>query len=237
MKTQVFAYKGVLGAKTDLDKGKFLYDPYEKNRVGLDISLDEIEITQEAIDLLNSLPIDTRNFSFFAVYRDCISIIGFWSHFIAGEDLYLNRHCDLTELNKLTPTDIELPKEFVEAVEKWLLDNPPILPEIEQETVFPETSDQQVLVKWNSNWNSKIAVSGFIIITQKEWDYYLKNVTGNNCISFDIGYNKEMYYREGEDLLKEITVTPLTDEEADVIVRTIGKSFGFTEFYTKAVEL
>lgn len=47
---------------------------------------------------------------------------------------------------------------------------------------------------------------------------------------------KKMYSEE-EDLLEEITVTPLTDEEANAIINTIGKSFGFTEFYTEAVEL
>lgn len=237
MKTQVFAYKGALGVKTDLDKGKFLYDPYDKDRVGLCVSLDEIEITQEAIDLINSLPLDTRCYSPFAVYLDYISMIGFWSHFFTGEDIYLNRDCDLTELNKLTPTDIELPKEFIEAVEKFILNNPPPSIETEEENICSETSDMQVLVKWNSNWNSEIDVSGFIILTQEEWDYYLKTVTGNNCISFDIGYDKNMFYLEGKYLLEEITVTRLTDEEADVIIKTIGKSFGFTEFYTEAIEL
>ena len=95
----------------------------------------------------------------------------------------------------------------------------------------------KVLVKWSSNWNSEIDVSGFIILTQKEWDYYLKNVTGTWHIQFDIGYNKEMYYGRGHYLLEEITTRPLTDEEADVIIKTIGKSFGYTEFYTEAIEL
>ena len=95
----------------------------------------------------------------------------------------------------------------------------------------------QLLVKWSSNWNSEIDVSGLIILTQKEWDYYLKNVTGTWHIQFDIGYDKNMFYLEGKYLLEEITVTRLTDEEADVIIKTIGKSFGFTEFYTKTIEL
>ena len=91
----------------------------------------------------------------------------------------------------------------------------------------------QVLVKWSSNWNGEIDVSGFVIITQEEWDYYLKDVTGTWYIKFEIGYNKEMYYRKGDHLLEEITATPLTEEEADVIITTIGKSYGFTEFYTQ----
>ena len=95
----------------------------------------------------------------------------------------------------------------------------------------------KVLVKWSSNWNSEIDVSGLIILTQKEWFKYVERVENNNCISFDIGYDKNMFYLEGKYLLEEITVTRLTDEEADVIIKTIGKSFGFTEFYTKAIEL
>lgn len=93
----------------------------------------------------------------------------------------------------------------------------------------------QTLVKWSSNWNSEIDVSGFIILTQEEWDYYLKNVTGTWHIQFDIGYDKNMFYLEGKYLLEEITVTRLTEEEANVIIKTIGKSFGCTEFYTEAI--
>lgn len=94
-----------------------------------------------------------------------------------------------------------------------------------------------ILVKWSSNWYGEIDVSSFIILTQKEWIEYEDKVLRCEYISFDIGHEKSMFYDNPRNFLEEITVTPLTDEEADVIVRTIGESFGFTKFYTETVEL
>lgn len=106
-----------------------------------------------------------------------------------------------------------------------------------EEFAFPKTNDLQVLVKQSSKWYGELDVSGFILLTQEEWLRYKEKVLGNEYISFDVGYNKNMFYDNPIHFLKEITITEITDEKANAITNTIGKSFGFTEFYADAVEL
>lgn len=54
MKTKVFGYKGIIGAETDLKQGVFLNDPMATGQCGCIVSVDELEINQEAIDILRT---------------------------------------------------------------------------------------------------------------------------------------------------------------------------------------
>ncbi len=85
---------------------------------------------------------------------------------------------------------------------------------------------------WNINWADEMGISGFIIITQEEWNNYKNKVESQvEGITMYIGSNEWIDYSYGSELLEEITVNFLTDIEVSTITSKIGVSFGFTQFY------
>lgn len=85
---------------------------------------------------------------------------------------------------------------------------------------------------WNINWADEMGISGFIIITQEEWNNYKNKVESQvEGITMYIGSNEWIDYSYGSKLLEEITVNFLKDIEVSIITSKFGLSFGFTQFY------
>jgi hypothetical protein len=129
MKTRIFSYKNAIGATTDLDNGIFLNNPKAEGQIGCVVSLDEVEITAEAQSLLQTVPLESGSFGMLMINKSSIALTGFWVHLYIGEDLCLGRDADLSGILALTPTEIELPVEFIEAVDDWIEANPEPEPE------------------------------------------------------------------------------------------------------------
>lgn len=129
VKTKIFAYKNAIGATTDLDRGIFLNKPKAKGQIGCVVSLDEVEITAEAQTLLQTVPLERGSFGMLMINKSSIALTGFWVHLYIGENLCLGRDADLSGILALTPTEIELPVEFIEAVDDWIEANPEPEPE------------------------------------------------------------------------------------------------------------
>ena len=85
---------------------------------------------------------------------------------------------------------------------------------------------------WNINWADEMGISGFIIITQEEWNNYKNKVESQvEGITMYIGSNEWIDYSYGSKLLEEITVNFLKDIEVSIITSKFELSFGFTQFY------
>ena len=72
---------------------------------------------------------------------------------------------------------------------------------------------QKVLIRWDSNWADEMSVSGFGISTQEVYDKWVSKVSEYTSFEFSIGSNEDMYYENGQDLVDEMTVTPISDDE------------------------
>lgn len=119
MKTKIFAYKGILGAETDLENGIFLNNPKASGQLGCVIPIEEIEITQEAIDLLKKAPREKGSFAPITLMENNIGLLGFHKHLFKDEDLCIGRDCKLSTLDKLTVVDY-IPDDFKEFINEHL---------------------------------------------------------------------------------------------------------------------
>lgn len=123
MKTKIFAYKGALGAETDLDKGNFLNNPKDVGQLGCVISTKEIQITQEAKDLLKKAPREGGSFAPIMLteasddFESSLGLMGFWKHLFVGEDLCIGRICQTSVLDDCEVVEMEIPKEFRELID------------------------------------------------------------------------------------------------------------------------
>jgi hypothetical protein len=123
MKTKIFAYKGVVGAESDLKNGKFMNDPYSPGQLGLVINANEVEISKEAKDLIRKAPREGGSFAPIMLSEHgngttSIGLMGFWKHIFSGEDLCISRDCDLSALDKCKTVENNPPKEFVNLIDK-----------------------------------------------------------------------------------------------------------------------
>ena len=127
MRTKIFAYKGVIGAETDLDNGIFLNDPKSEGQLGVVVPVEEIDITPDAVFLLKSAPKEGGSFAPIMLTlhsnaadtesKASIGLFGFWKHLFRGSDLCIGRTCNTSVLELCNITDIEIPKEFIEVVD------------------------------------------------------------------------------------------------------------------------
>lgn len=117
MKTRIFAYKGILGAETDLENGVFANDPKASGQLGCIIPIEEIEITQKAIDLLKKAPREGGSFASIMIMENHIGIMGFWKHAFKDGNLCISRDCELSILDKLVITDY-IPEDFKSFVDE-----------------------------------------------------------------------------------------------------------------------
>lgn len=122
MKTKIFAYKGILGAETDLKKGKFLNKPLEVGQLGCIISTSEVKITKEAIELLKKAPREGGSFAPIMLTKhsdgeSSISLMGFHKHLFEGEDLCIGKICDTSILENCSKL-LKIPQDFINYIDK-----------------------------------------------------------------------------------------------------------------------
>jgi hypothetical protein len=117
MKTRVFAYKGYVGAETDLENGVFLNDPMKTGQCGCIVSVDELEITQEAIDLIRTARTGCDDIADIMLGKDHICLLGFGHHLISLE---LTPSCDRTLLDRLAPVELTIDPEFIEYIDSLI---------------------------------------------------------------------------------------------------------------------
>ena len=127
MRAKIFAYKGVLGALTDLDNGVFLNNPRKGGQLGVVIPVEEVDITAEAVKLLKSASRGGGSFAPIMLTRHSdpvksksqasIGLLGFCKHLYAGGDLCIGRTCDTSILDLCNITEIEVPEDFIQVVD------------------------------------------------------------------------------------------------------------------------
>lgn len=131
MKTKIFAYRGVVGAETDLENGKFLNKLDGGSMVGqlgCIVSTSEILITEEAKEAIANAPREPGSFAPIMLTRhssdigSSIGLLGMGKHLFASEDLCISRECDLSVLDDCEVAELEIPSEFKKVVDENLLE-------------------------------------------------------------------------------------------------------------------
>lgn len=123
MKTQIFAYKGWLGATTDLENGKFINNPKEQGQLGCVVHTSEIEISKEAKDIIREAKREGGSFAGLMLTKHAdgsgasIGLMGFWKHNYGTEPM-IGRVCDLSILDDMPETDVPVPEDYKEFVDK-----------------------------------------------------------------------------------------------------------------------
>ncbi|MFA5207415.1 MAG: hypothetical protein WC428_02045 [Candidatus Paceibacterota bacterium] len=123
MRTKIFTYKGVIGAETDLDNGKFLNSPKDGGQLGCVIDTKEIDITKEAKELIKSAPKEGGSFAPIMLTKhsdgsgSSVGLMGFWKHLFAGDELCIGRTCETSVLDDCNEIEIEIPEEFKKVVD------------------------------------------------------------------------------------------------------------------------
>lgn len=92
------------------------------------------------------------------------------------------------------------------------------------------------LFKFSSNWADEMDVYSYAIVDTKEslWADYKKIMDvpkdkrdeEGNWVCIGVGSNEELEYDTVQELLDEISVKNLTDEEASIITKKLGKEWG-----------
>lgn len=126
MRTIIFAHKGVIGAETDMENGIFLNNPKSTGQLGAVVPVEEIDITQEAIDILKAANRENGSFASIMLTKHSdqssgskasIGLLGFGKHLFLGDNLCIGRECDTSILDMCNIIKFESPFEFVEVVD------------------------------------------------------------------------------------------------------------------------
>jgi len=125
MKTKIFAYKGEVGAETDLENGKFLNNPLDAGQIGCLISSNEVEITEAAKEIMKTnYSREGGSFSSVMLTRlndgggSSLGLLGFQKHYL-GKTMDYSRDCDLSVIDDFTVVDMETPKSFKEFIDSF----------------------------------------------------------------------------------------------------------------------
>ena len=93
----------------------------------------------------------------------------------------------------------------------------------------------KILVKLSTNWADEMDIDGYQILTHKEWQdkqEEYKKAFNQAPQEIYFGTNQENYYDELEDYMSEISAQEISEDEADVLIKYLGKSYGnFAEPY------
>lgn len=117
MKTRIFAYKGNLGATTDLENGKFLNDLTKPDQLGCVIDTKEVEITKDAKELIKKAKREGGSFAEIMLTKhtaggSSIGLLGFGKHQF-GKDFNIGRDCDLSVLDDcIEMNDDIIPEDY-----------------------------------------------------------------------------------------------------------------------------
>lgn len=92
----------------------------------------------------------------------------------------------------------------------------------------------QTIVKWSSNWADEIDVEGFVICDDDEVEILKKLNNVKRKFDIYIGSNEEIRYRNGSELLQELSFTQISDSEVMTILKYVGQSYGHINFLDTA---
>jgi len=119
---KIFAYKGNVGVEIDHENGKFLNDPNAGGQLGCVIRTDEVEISQEAKDLIKACKQGGGSFSELMLTehdasihdesgRSSIGVLGFGKVHL-GTDFEIGRTCTKSVLDHCTLVPNEVPEDY-----------------------------------------------------------------------------------------------------------------------------
>ena len=118
MKTRIFAHRGVVGAVTDMENGKFINDPMGGGQLGCVIDVNEVEMTTAAKEAIRGAGREGGSFAPIMLTQHAdevggasIGLFGRGFHLFHGEDLKIGRTCDLSVLDQIEINDdLEIPQ-------------------------------------------------------------------------------------------------------------------------------
>lgn len=126
MTTKFFAYKGYVGATTDIENGKFLNDLTQAGQLGIVVDTTEIEMSKEAKEIIKKAPREGGSFAQLMLTKHDAggSSIGMVEispiHFL-GNDFKIGRTCTTSILNDCTEVENDVPKGFMEVVDEIII--------------------------------------------------------------------------------------------------------------------
>ena len=83
--------------------------------------------------------------------------------------------------------------------------------------------DDYLLVEWSGNWADEMDLSSFSVMRGEEWNNTVEMLKKQED-EFEkyIGTNEELRYDNGEELLSEFTVSKITKEDYDSVIKLFG---------------
>lgn len=84
----------------------------------------------------------------------------------------------------------------------------------------------KLLLTWSPDWADECNYPGFEVMTSEKWEEYKKEVLARDNINWYFGTNECNEYRNPQELLDQITVTPISDSQAEVVHQLFEGSFG-----------
>lgn len=130
MKTKIFAYNGVLGIDTNVDVEGLINDPKDGHQLGMVIRTDAIEITKEAKEYIKGAERERGSFAPMMLTKHAdpsdkfgkssFGIMGFGKSAIKRENITIGRDCEISILEDMIETEIEIPEDFKNFVDSNL---------------------------------------------------------------------------------------------------------------------
>jgi len=114
---QIFAYKGNLGATSDIKKGKFINDPKAGGQLGIVVHTKEVQITKEAKELIKKAKREGGSFAGLMLTKhsdgsgSSIGMMGFGKHHY-GKDVSIGRTCDMSAIDDCEVVEMEAPEDY-----------------------------------------------------------------------------------------------------------------------------
>lgn len=122
MKTTVFAYKGIIGIKSDVKSEGLINDPTQPGQLGFVLDASQVEFSPEAIEALKKIKRGHGSLGDVDCFKSDDGQIVFaflggpWAMFDPESGVEAARD---TDFNLLTPTDgVEIPEDFKKAVDE-----------------------------------------------------------------------------------------------------------------------
>lgn len=85
----------------------------------------------------------------------------------------------------------------------------------------------KVLIKYKDNWADEMDLEGFSIMDLDAWTKRKESISNiTESFTICVGTNEDIEYRNGNAFLRRLVVKEITDDEANVIIKYLGDSFG-----------
>lgn len=85
----------------------------------------------------------------------------------------------------------------------------------------------KVLIKCKDNWADEMDLEGFSIMDSDAWTKRKESISNiTESFTICVGTNEDIEYRNGNAFLRRLVVKEITDDEANVIIKYLGDSFG-----------